>query len=120
MPQDSPTGRSDSAEAGIGEGVLSSVRVGGAGGTRTPGLLTASQTALPTELQPHGLQAARHRTWGPGEAPAQPGLPTRHIFHSRLTRSGNVEESPLSLPLRRGIEGAVDLIVECSTELNRP
>ena len=41
MPEDSPIGRSDRAEVGLGDGVRKSVRVGGAEGIRTPDLRRA-------------------------------------------------------------------------------
>ncbi len=52
MPEDSPIGRKDAAEVALAEGVRSSVRDGGAGGTRTPGLLTASQTLSQLSYSP--------------------------------------------------------------------
>ena len=52
MPEDSPIGCSDRAELGLDSGVRKSVRVGGAGGTRTPGLLTASQTLSQLSYSP--------------------------------------------------------------------
>ncbi len=52
MPKDSPIGRSDCAEVGLKGGVRKSVRDGGAGGTRTPDLLTASQTLSQLSYSP--------------------------------------------------------------------
>ena len=52
MPEDSPIGNADRAEIDLGLKVRNTVPSGGAGGTRTPGLLTASQTLSQLSYSP--------------------------------------------------------------------
>ena len=51
-PPDSPIGGADAAEVALSGRVMSTVRAGGAGGIRTPYLLTASQTLSQLSYSP--------------------------------------------------------------------
>ncbi len=97
MPQDSPIRRSDSAEVGFGDRVLSSVRVGGASWTRTRDLRMKNPLLCQTELRARiQSKSPTPAALAPLSSPAQRSVaPMTEPFKVGLIGTGSISRAHL-------------------------